>query len=64
MRAYLQISGVIFAIVTLAHVLRLVLNWPIQMASWVVPMWISWVAIPVAGTMCVWAFRLISRARQ
>ena len=64
MRAYLQISGVIFAIVTLAHVLRLVLNWPIQMASWVVPMWISWVAIPVAGTMCVWAFRLIPRARQ
>jgi hypothetical protein len=61
MRTYIQITGVVFAIVALAHVARLVLDWPAQVAGWVVPMWISWVGILVAGALCVWAFRLVGR---
>lgn len=64
MRAYIQITGVIFAIVTLGHALRLVMGWPIRVADWVVPMWISWVGILVAGTLCLWAFRLAGTARK
>ena len=64
MRAYIRITGVVFAIVALAHVLRVVLDWPAQVAGWVVPIWISWVAILGAGALCVWAFRLVGRARQ
>jgi hypothetical protein len=64
MRAYIQITGVIFAVVTLAHVLRLVAGWPIQVADWAVPMWISWVAIVAAAALCAWAFRLVTRTHQ
>ena len=64
MRTYIQITGVVFAIVALAHVARLVLDWPAQVAGWVVPIWISWVAILVAGALCVWAFRLVGRTGQ
>ena len=64
MRAYLQITGFIFGVVMLGHVLRLILRWQVQLAGWTVPMWLSWVAIPLAGTLCVWAFRLAGNARR
>ena len=64
MRTYIQFTGVVFAIVALAHAVRSLLDWPAQVASWAVPIWISWVATLGAGALCIWAFRLVSRARQ
>ena len=64
MRAYMQITCVVFGIVALVHLARLILDWPVQVADWVVPNWISGVAILVAAALCVWAFRLVGRARQ
>ncbi|HXM81229.1 MAG TPA: hypothetical protein VN929_04810 [Burkholderiales bacterium] len=58
MRAYVQITGVIFGIVALTHVARLVFGWSAEVAGSAVPLWISWVAIVVAGALCIWAFRL------
>lgn len=63
MRTYVQITGIIFGVVTLGHVLRLVMGWPIQLAGWVIPMWLSWLGILFAGTLCAWAFRLVRRGR-
>jgi len=63
MRAYLQITGFIFGIVALGHALRLILHWPVQLVGWTVPMWLSWVAFFVAGTLCIWAFQLFGRSR-
>ena len=62
MRTYLQITGVVFAVVALLHVTRLVLDWPVQAAGWTVPMWLSWIGIAVAGALSIWAFRLVGRA--
>ena len=62
MRAYLLITGTIFGVVVLGHALRLFLHWPVQLAGWTVPMWLSGVAIVVAGSLCAWAFRLTGRA--
>ena len=64
MRTYIQVTGVVFAIVALAHLARLLLDWPAQEAGWVVPMWISWIAILMAGALCIWAFRLVGHIRQ
>lgn len=63
MRAYLGISGAIFGLIALLHVLRLALDWPAQIGSWTVPFWISWVAILLSGGLCVWAFRLVLASR-
>ena len=63
MRAYIRISGAVFAAIVLAHVVRLGLDWPAQIAGWVVPSWISLLAILVAGALCVGAFRLGGRAQ-
>ena len=62
MRSYIQISGVVFGVIALAHVVRLLLDWPAQVAGWAVPTWISWIAMFAAGALCVWAFRVAGRA--
>lgn len=59
MKSYLGISGAIFGIVAILHVLRLWLDWPAQIGTWIVPSWVSWIALALAGGLCVWAFRLL-----
>jgi len=61
-RAYLLISGSIFGVVAVLHVLRLVNGWPFQVGPWVLPVALSWVGAAVAAGLCLWAFRLSSRA--
>ena len=64
MRTYIQVTGALFGVMALVHVARVILDWPAQVAGWVVPIWISWIGIFLAGALCVWAFRLVARTRQ
>lgn len=59
MRAYLQVSGVLFGIIAVAHLLRLLRHWPIDLAGHVVPLWASWLGLVLAGALSIWALRLI-----
>ena len=53
---YHVVSGVIFGFVALAQLLRVVNQVPVQIGSAAIPLWASWVAVAVAGSMCAWAF--------
>ncbi len=64
MRTYIQLTGAVFGLVALVHAVRLILDWPAQVAGWTIPAWISLVAIFAAGALCAWAFRLVGRTRQ
>ena len=59
MRAYLQISGALFGIMAVAHLLRLFRHWPIDFAGQIIPLWASWLGLLVAGGLCIWALRLL-----
>jgi hypothetical protein len=59
MRAYLQISGTLFGLIALAHLLRLFRHWPIELAGNTLPLWASWVGLVLAGGLSVWALRLM-----
>jgi len=63
MRAYLRISGLLFGVITLLHILRLVLHWSAQIADWAVPTWVSWIAMLGAAALCTWALRLVGQTR-
>jgi hypothetical protein len=63
MRAYLVVSGVLFGAVALAHLLRLIYGWPVQIGAEVVPPWISVIGLVVAGGLCVWAFAVARGVR-
>ena len=54
---YRKVSGVIFAIVALAHVVRAALSIPIQIGSQSIGLGLSWIGAIVAAALAFWAFR-------
>ena len=62
MRAYLQISGALFGLIALAHLLRVVRHWPIDLAGHMVPLGASWLGLLLAAGLSIWAFRLVRDA--
>ena len=60
-KLYLLVSGTVFLLVAILHGLRLVNHWPILVASWTMPYWVSYVGCPVSAGYCVWAGWLLAR---
>ena len=54
---YRVISGVVFGLVAVGHLIRAALQLPAQVGTTPVPMWVSWAAVVIAGGLCFWAFR-------
>jgi hypothetical protein len=57
MRRYTLVSGLFLSLLTCAQLLRLVMQWPVRVASVEVPMWASVIAALVVGSLAIWAFR-------
>lgn len=57
MRRYEQVSGTIFAIVSLVQLTRIAMGWPVQIDLFTVPIWFSVIAFIVTGALSIWAFR-------
>ena len=56
------LAGAIFLIVAVAHALRLVFKWEVIVAGWLVPMWVSAVALVIATYLAYVGLRRQSRA--
>ena len=54
---YALVSGVVFGVVAVVQALRLFNRWPVQVGPFAVPVWFSWLALLLAGGLCLWAFR-------
>ena len=61
-RVYLVISGIIFGVVAVLHLLRVVNSWAFQLGPWWIPMWASWFGMLVPALLCLWAFWLATRS--
>lgn len=61
---YRTISGVVFGVIALGQGIRAALQVPVQVGATAIPVWISWVAVAVAGGLCVWAFRSSGRRQH
>ena len=59
-RAFNLAGGIIFAIVAVAHLLRLYMNWPVVIETWSAPTWISWAGCVVGGMLAYSGLRLYS----
>lgn len=57
MRRYATVSGIFFSLLCGLQFLRIVMQWPINVAGVEVPIWASAVAAGIAGTFAAWAFR-------
>jgi hypothetical protein len=63
MRHYGRVSGIFFALLAIVQLVRVLLHWPVQVASVSVPLWASALAFIVAASLALWAFRTASALR-
>jgi hypothetical protein len=59
MKAYHIISGILFGLVALAHLVRIINQWELTLGPWSPPMTASWIGLIVTAVLSVWSFRLI-----
>ena len=60
-RAFIGVSGTIFAVIAVLHLLRALYGWPAQIGLLVVPTWVSWVSLLVAGYLAISALILLRK---
>jgi hypothetical protein len=54
---YRTVSGALFGLIALGQGTRAALQLPAQVGNTSIPIWVSWLAVVVSGSLCVWAFR-------
>jgi hypothetical protein len=60
-RTGLRVASVLFAIFAIGHLLRLINQSQVTVGTLTIPMGLSWIALIVAATLCVWMWRLASK---
>ena len=62
-RMFSLTAATIFSLIALLHLFRLLFGWNANIGGWVVPHWLSWVALIVAGYLAYAGFRLMRSSR-
>ena len=57
-RSYCVVTGIIFIVIALTHLLRIFYGWRVLIGVILVPGWISWVGLIVAGYLGYEGIRL------
>lgn len=60
-KAFCIVAGIIFALVALFHLVRIIMDWPIVIGEWSVPMWVSWLGFVVVGALAFFGLSLGAR---
>jgi uncharacterized membrane protein YecN with MAPEG domain len=58
----LRVASMIFGIFAIGHLLRLINSAQVTVGTHTIPMGVSWIALIVAVVLCIWLWRLSSRA--
>ena len=54
---YAVVSGAVFGVVAVLQAVRALNQWPVNVGSFEIPVWASWIATVVTGGLCAWAFQ-------
>ena len=60
-KTFSLVTGMVFSVVALMHVVRIALGWQAVLAGWAVPMWVSWLGAVVPGFLAYQGFSLSRR---
>ena len=55
-KSYFYITAIVFFVVGLVHLLRIILGWEAAIGGWIVPMWLSWLALIVSAVLAYIGF--------
>jgi hypothetical protein len=50
-------AAAVFSLIALSHAIRLVFGWHVMVENVVVPVWVSWIALAIAGYLAYQGFR-------
>ena len=56
-RTYAIITSVIFALVAILHLVRIIGQWDVIVAGWIVPMWVSVLGCVMAAGLAMMLWR-------
>lgn len=54
---YMTVTATLFLIVAVVHLLRIILGWHVEIGGLIIPLWVSWLALLVAGALAYFGFR-------
>ena len=60
-KTYFLLSGIIFTLVAIAHLVRILTQTPILLGSLPVPMLCSWMGLVIAAFLSLCAFELLTK---
>jgi hypothetical protein len=55
-KTYMTVTAVLFLVVAVAHLLRIILGWRVEIAGLDIPFWASWLAVFMAGALAYFGF--------
>jgi hypothetical protein len=55
---WLRITGTIFGVVAVIHLLRIITNVLVLIGGWLLPIWVNWIGLIATGFLCYWLWRL------
>jgi hypothetical protein len=53
---YAVVSALIFAVVAIAHLVRILGRWAVHIGPYSVPMSLSWIGLLIAALLAIWGF--------
>jgi hypothetical protein len=60
-KSYIAITAIIFAVVAVAHLMRIVQGWQVQLGDVGVAVSVSWIALVVSAALAAWGAVLLRR---
>ncbi len=54
---YVIVSGLFFGVLAVVQATRALNQWPVTVAGYQIPVWVSLIAAAVVASFSVWAFR-------
>ena len=54
----MTVTAALFLVVAIAHLLRIILGWQVEIGGLSIPFWLSWLGVLVAGALAYFGFAL------
>lgn len=58
-KTYLQVTGLLLTVGAVVHLLRALMGWDVVLAGQIIPAWVSWIGLVVAGYLAYSAYKLM-----
>lgn len=55
-KTYATVTATLFLVMGIVHLLRIIFGWHAEIGGLNIPLWVSWLALPVTGVLAYFGF--------